>query len=363
MERATQKSVGPMTRHLPTLMFILIAGASFGAFYSMMIDQLLFRNFTFSALPRGAVNGMCVALAMTVLEYSVLRAGVGQHLQTMAFVPAFAVRSLFTAVNLLAALTINHALFHPSWVTFDLWVEKALVRDFMFAAGTACIIQFALQAKRLIGGRTLAYFLMGRYAHPVQEKRIFLLADLVGSTAMAERLGDEKALQLMSRYFLDLDPAIYKHGGVIHNYVGDEIVMSWKDRSPRENSRVLRCITDMFAITHANRQEYIDQFGVAPTLRVGMAAGQVAAGECGWQKRQVVYVGDAINIAKRLQEACKPYRVAAMTDAETLKRMEMPTGYRTFELGRTTLRGRETETLMTAIGTDSGPYSLAVTGN
>ncbi len=96
------------------------------------------------------------------------------------------------------------------------------------------------------------------------------------------------------------------------------------------------------------RALYLEKFGVAPTLRIGMAAGPVAVGECGDEKRQVVYIGDTINTAKRLQDACKPYGVAVMTDADTLARMNLPEDMSATEMGRTTLRGRETETLMMA---------------
>jgi hypothetical protein len=47
--------------------------------------------------------------------------------------------------------------------------------------------------RRVIGGRALNNLLLGRYHQPVREERVFLLIDIKGSTALAERLGDREA--------------------------------------------------------------------------------------------------------------------------------------------------------------------------
>ncbi|KPA23510.1 Adenylate cyclase 1 [Shimia sp. SK013] len=352
-----------LNRYLPTILFAVIAAGVVGAFYGYIMSQIVGRDFSAKVLMWGASRGIFVALAVLTLELLVHRGPVQRRMRAMAFVPAFVLRSIITSTHLIAALALSHWLYSPDWADFWAWVQRGLPRDFFFAAGTAFVVQLVLQAKRLVGGRTLRHFLMGRYNRPVQEDRIFVLADLVGFTAMADKLGDQRSLELVSGFFLDLDPTIHKYGAMIHNYVGDEVVMSWRDRGSVKNGRAVRCVRDMIAKTAEVRAKYLDTFGVAPTLRIGMAAGPVAVGECGWEKRQVIYIGDTINTAKRLQDACKPYGVSVMTDADTVARMNMPDDVTATEMGRTTLRGRETETLMMALGQDAGPYSLPALGN
>ncbi|TCL00527.1 class 3 adenylate cyclase [Shimia isoporae] len=350
-------------QHLPTLVFIIIFAGLVGAFYGYIMTQIFGRGFHWLLLVYGAVRGIFVAVVVTALELLVYRQKVQRRLRAMAFVPAFLVRSLITCWHLVVGLTLSHMVFSPAWATLDIWIQRGLLRDFIFAAGAALMIQLILQTRSLVGGRTLRHFLMGRYNRPVKETRIFMLADIVGFTAIADKIGDQRSLELVTNFFLDIDPAIHRNGGMIHNYVGDEVVASWSDHGKEQNKRVLHCIQDIFKKIDDVRAQYIDEFGVAPALRIGMAHGPVAVGECGGEKRQVIYIGDTINTAKRLQDACKPYGVGVMTDADTLARMAIPEGMQATEMGRTTLRGRETETLMIAIGTDSGPYSLPALGN
>ncbi|MCP4821895.1 MAG: adenylate/guanylate cyclase domain-containing protein [Shimia sp.] len=352
-----------ITRHLPTLVFIVLFAGLAGAFYGYIMAQILNRGMNWEILTWGAFRGMFVAIVVSLLEGSVLRKKVQRRFRSMAFVPAFLLRSLITSWHLVLALSLSHVIFSPVWATLEMWIQRGLLRDFLFAAGAALIIQLILQARRLVGGRTLRHLLMGRYNRPVNEERIFVLADIVGFTAMADKLGDQRSLELVTSFFLDIDPAIHRNGGTVHNYVGDEVVASWRVRSKAENARVLLCLRDIFAKVEEVRALYVDAFGVAPALRIGMAAGPVAVGECGGEKRQVIYIGDTINTAKRLQDACKPYGVGVMTDAHTLEQMNMPDGITASEMGRTTLRGRETETLMMAIGQNGSPYSLPALGN
>ncbi len=352
-----------ITRRIPTLVFIVVFSGLFGAFYGYIMALIFGGSFNWALLLWGAMRGIFVAVVVTLLELIVHRKKIQRRFRAMAFVPAFLLRSLITAWHLVLALSLSHMVFSPAWATLDTWIQLGLLRDFLFAAGAALVVQLALQASRLVGGRTLRHFLMGRYNRPVKEDRIFVLADIVGFTAMADKLGDQRSLELVTSLFFDIDPAIHRNGGTVHNYVGDEVVASWRVRSMTENSNVLRCLQDIFTKVIEVRALYLEKFGVAPTLRIGMAAGPVAVGECGDEKRQVVYIGDTINTAKRLQDACKPYGVAVMTDADTLARMNLPEDMSATEMGRTTLRGRETETLMMALGTNVGPYSLPTAGN
>ena len=222
---------------------------------------------------------------------------------------------------------------------YEIWAENGLRRDMVFAILVAFAIQFFIQTRRLIGPRTLRNFLIGRYSHPVREQRIFVLADMVGSTAMAEQLGDEAALSLITSFFQDLDPAIQRNGGEIHNYVGDEIVMSWPMKSPTKNGRVLQAVQDILTLTETRRTHYLEKYGLAPALRIGVAGGNVAIGECGWEKRQVVYIGDTLNVAKRLQEACKQRGLHVLIEGKTADGMALPDGLALRKIGEEKLRG------------------------
>ncbi len=231
-------------------------------------------------------------------------------------------------------------------------METGLLRDFAFVAFTVFIIHFVLQTRRIVGGRVLTYFLLGRYNTPVIEERIFMLFDIVGSTAIAQRLGDTGALKLISRFFFDIAEPIGRFDGETNIYVGDEVVVSWPMESGIKNARCLRCYAAIRATMAQNQKDYVRDFGEAPEIRVGIHGGSVAAGECGDNKRQIVFIGDTINVAKRLQEACRDFDRHVIISGDLLDRIELPIGFRSEALGSTTLRGRNTETRLYNISVD-----------
>jgi hypothetical protein len=59
----------------------------------------------------------------------------------------------------------------------------------MFSFVVTAVFIFVLQISRIVGGRTLRDWVLGRYHRPREEERFFLFVDLAGSTALAERIG------------------------------------------------------------------------------------------------------------------------------------------------------------------------------
>ena len=54
-----------------------------------------------------------------------------------------------------------------------------------------------------------------------------MFLDLAGSTSLAEALGEVRMQELLTRFFFDIDEPIVAHGGEVHAYVGDEVIVSW----------------------------------------------------------------------------------------------------------------------------------------
>lgn len=342
-----------MKRTFGSFVFVLVAGAIIGALYGLMMNEILDRNWGLKAPIRGAVRGMVVASVAVVLEVWIGNSAIGRWQRSLKFRRGVALRVIITCLIIYVALASSHLFLIGDREVYLQWIQNGFAPDFLFALGAGVVIQVMLQARRLIGGRTLTYFLLGRYSRPTEERRIFVLADLKDSTAITEKLGDQKALELITGVFLDIDAAIKRNRGVIHNYVGDEIIMSWLDRGPDGNMPLLQCIDEIFQTLSLRQAHYLEKFGVAPTLRLGIAGGPVAVGECGWEKRQVVYIGDTINKAKRMQEACKRHDLSVILDAQTARGITMPMGIGIAAVEEATLRGRaEATKMLTLTGPD-----------
>lgn len=79
-------------------------------------------------------------------------------------------------------------------------------------------------------------------------------------------------------------------GGEIHQYAGDEVVITWrKDKGLRE-AGCIRCFFDIRAAIQRDAARYQRHFGVVPTFRGGLHGGPVTAGELGDLQRQIIFV-------------------------------------------------------------------------
>ena len=80
---------------------------------------------------------------------------------------------------------------------------------------------------------------------------------------------------------------------------------------------------------------------MVPEFRIGMHGGSVVASEVGDDKREIVYFGDTINTAARLEQMCKQLKRAFLVSGELLGRMRLSSDMLTEELGTMELRGKQ----------------------
>jgi adenylate cyclase len=162
----------------------------------------------------------------------------------------------------------------------------------------------------------------------------------VGSTSLAESMGELRMQELLTRLFFDIDEVILAHGGEVHAYVGDEVIVTWRVTAKPSAQRSIDCF---FAIQDriAERGDlYSREFGLVPRFRGGMHAGSVAISECGNSRRQVAYFGDTVNVAARLQEHCKEVGRPLLVSADLLRLANPAADLGVEPLGPTQLRGR-----------------------
>ena len=199
---------------------------------------------------------------------------------------------------------------------------------------------FVIQISQLVGGRALRDLVLGRYHRPRAEERFFLFVDLAGSTALAERAGPAAVHRFLNQVFsLAADP-VDDHNGEIYQYVGDEVVITWPVADGGVDARPIGCF---FAIETALGREASDferEYGTVPRLRAALHAGPVIAGEVGERKREIVFHGDVMNTAARLEQAARDLDRQFVLSAEALGRMRGAERYVLEDLGARALRGR-----------------------
>ncbi|MCB9169273.1 MAG: adenylate/guanylate cyclase domain-containing protein [Flavobacteriales bacterium] len=194
-------------------------------------------------------------------------------------------------------------------------------------------------------------YLTGRYARPREEMRIFMFLDMRSSTAIAERIGHVRYFRLLNDVYADItDPVVYS-GGTIYQYVGDEVSVTWRLRRGLKDQRCIRCFFDIKRKLASRARYYQDQYGLVPQFKAGFHFGEVTTGEVGLVKKEVIFSGDVVNTAARIQNSCNAYDVDVLVSKELLDILRLPEDvYMTRPIGEIPLKGKRQEVSLWTIG-------------
>ena len=104
-----------------------------------------------------------------------------------------------------------------------------------------------------------------------------------------------------------------------------------------------RCLNCYFAMSEriASRSAwYREAFGIVPAFRVGLHVGSVVAGVCGDRKQEIVYFGDTVNTAARIEQSCKTLGEPFLISKDLLVRLCLPADLAARSMGVIDIRGR-----------------------
>jgi len=166
-----------------------------------------------------------------------------------------------------------------------------------------------------------------------------VFADLAGFTGKASHLTPEETATYLNTYFETVSRAIAESDGTIDKFLGDGVMAFWGAPSdqPDHAAMAIRAVEVLAARINA-----VD--GADMQVRIGVHTGKVVVGDIGTTARMnYTVIGDAVNVAARLQEHGKqvdPHaRVIALASGETVS--QIPEGYGGVSLGKVRLRGRD----------------------
>jgi adenylate cyclase len=173
---------------------------------------------------------------------------------------------------------------------------------------------------------------------PREEERIVAFLDLVDSTAVAERIGNVRFHALLSDALTRLSEIVASFGGEVHRYVGDALIATWPIGGPGANARALRCVFACRSALDLAGLDLARRHGHAPKIRASLHCGGLVLGAIGG--REVVLVGDAMNTAARIEEACRSTGSDVLVSWSLLSRVAIPDELVATSVGRHLLRGK-----------------------
>jgi class 3 adenylate cyclase len=129
-----------------------------------------------------------------------------------------------------------------------------------------------------------------------------LFADLVGSTALGDKLDPEHARDLLEQFYDAMEAEIALGGGTVEKFIGDAVVAVFGAPAAQEDHAERALQTALWMLERLRKL-----FGDRLALRIGVNSGEVVVGRP--REGSSFATGDAVNVAARLEQAAAPGQV------------------------------------------------------
>lgn len=316
----------------------ILLGAAYGTGIAIVLDGFIGAHTVIHGTLRGGFTGLLVSAVIASFELYMVEGANG--LRRRPFWQLLAIKEVVYIGAILGGDWIGSTLLGaPGDPGFGF--NRLTAVTFFFSVGFALLINFVMEMSMLLGPGVLGNMLRGRYHQPRLEHRLMVFFDMRGSTAIAEKIGDMAFHSLLNRFFVDLTEAVLAWGGVVHKYVGDEMIVTWPldggGRNPAGAYAAVREAQQRFAQLS---DRYRQDFGVVPDFRAVLHAGPVVAGEMGEVKREIVLLGDTVNTTAKIEVVAKTLPGGMIASAEALAAATLPDGMTSQGLGTFPLPGK-----------------------
>lgn len=204
------------------------------------------------------------------------------------------------------------------------------------------------QVNLMLGPGVLKKLMKGEFYNPREEERVFMFLDLKSSTEMAERLGHLQYSQLIQDCFNDL-AVVTESQAQIHQYVGDEAVLTWPKSLGLRNQNCLKAFFDFKNRIEEREAYYLEKYGYKPFFKAGVNMGKVMVAEVGQTKKEIAYHGDTINTAARIQGKCNEFGSELLISKTLSEALTEDIPYNVKLVGDIPLRGKEQHVALYAV--------------
>ena len=144
-----------------------------------------------------------------------------------------------------------------------------------------------------------------------------MFADIAGFTGLSERLGD-RIIPLLSSYLDTMSREVNNHGGTIDKFIGDAVMAFWGAPAVNAHHAVDACRAALACQRSLLASGLVDDSGRPLKVRIGINSGNMLVGNIGSEFRlNYTVIGDAVNVASRLEGANKEYGTEIIIGEET----------------------------------------------
>lgn len=149
-----------------------------------------------------------------------------------------------------------------------------------------------------------------------------LFSDLAGFTSMSEMLDPQHLVQVLNEYLHEMAELVKQEDGYVDKYIGDAVMALYGAPNAMPDHAARACRT---ALRMQTRLDQLNAKWIAEDpawkklkVRIGLNTGDPVVGNIGGEEKiQYTALGDAVNLAARLEPACKSYGVGIMLAQRT----------------------------------------------
>jgi adenylate cyclase len=216
-----------------------------------------------------------------------------------------------TAVPLLSILAQSFVLIFLGYVSVD--AEKAQLRSaFQYYLNENVMKQMLDHPDRLkLGGE--------------KKEMTVLFADIRGFTALSEQLAPESLVKFINSYLTPMTQIVFEEGGTLDKYIGDALMAFWgapiqqEDHALRACRAALRFLDALGELNRQWRSQGLPQIEIG----IGISSGPMVVGNMGSDIRfNYTVMGDAVNIAARLEAANKDHGTRLLISESTYRAVQ-----------------------------------------
>jgi adenylate cyclase len=300
-----------------------------------------------------------------------------QHVIAAAIVMAFAITRMtpwHVAFSVGLAIT-SHLI--ASWYGGELGSHTMF-----FVLGGMCVLGFlAAMTNRAVGAMfqglrqrdNLTRFMPRQVAErvihagpnalaPVEREVTVMFTDIRGFTAMSEGLSPREVLSMLDDYFGRMGQIVKGHDGVLGKFLGDGLLAFWgvPDRLDDHAVRAVRAARDMRRAVRELNQHRENQGQPPIRIGIGIHTGPVAAGMLGGAlQAEYTIIGDAVNVASRVESLTKEHDVDVLISEVTWSQLAEPR--RGEKLATVEIRGRKQPIVVYTIDGSAATVEVSAT--
>ncbi|MBL8839553.1 MAG: adenylate/guanylate cyclase domain-containing protein, partial [Alphaproteobacteria bacterium] len=174
-----------------------------------------------------------------------------------------------------------------------------------------------------------------------------MFSDIRGFTSRSERMQAQELTQFLNRFLTPMTDCILARGGTIDKYMGDAVMAFWNAPldEPQHPVDAARAGLEMIATLGRLNEQWAAEAAAANqpfepvAIGVGLNLGMACVGNMGSQQRfDYSIIGDAVNLASRLEGLSKTYGVPIIVGEDLARRIE---GFALVPLDRAKVRGKQ----------------------